>query len=201
MANKLVDFFNSLDENIKVKFKSLVAEVKAEDVPAPAAAPMQETALQDGTILKYSGETLAVGSEVIIVTPEGEVNAPAGEHILADGSTIVVAIEGEKSVVKEVKPAEEMKKETPATPNTEAAFEAIKSEFAAFKAEVLKEFESLKKENEALKIKASKTAANLKETVLVVEAMANIPTAEPAKAEPMKPADKMLAYLASKNKK
>lgn len=199
MSNKLVDFFNSLDESIKVKFKSLVAEVKLGDAPpAETAKTYSEAPLQDGTVLKYTGDKLDVGSEVIIVTPEGEVPAPEGELVLADGSVLVIAKEGELSVVAEVKPAAAMTAETPATP---AAFEAIKAEFAAFKDAVLKEVADLKAENEKLKIKASKNAAQIKDTVLVVEAMANIPTDAPA-ANPVNTfenkAHKMLEYLSKK---
>ena len=200
--NKIQAFFNNLPEDIKAGFKKVVAEVKMEDAPAPTESKTYaETTLQDGTILKYTGEKLDVGSEVIIVTPEGEVPAPEGEHVLADGSTIVVAKEGELSIVKEVKPMEEMKKDAP----TEAAFEAIKKEFDEFKAALLKEVEHLKSENEKLKVKASKTAAQLKDTVLVVEAMTEAPQDEPAKKPTSTPAvskqEKMLQYLASKNKK
>lgn len=198
MSNKLVDFFNSLDESIKVKFKSLVAEVKLEDAPqAEPAKTYSEAPLQDGTVLKYTGDKLDVGSEVIIVTPEGEVPAPEGELVLGDGSVLVIAKEGELSKVAEVKPAAEMKSETPATP---AAFEDIKAEFAAFKAEVLKEMADLKSENEKLKIKASKNAAQIKDTVLVVEAMANVPTDAPAVTPTTfeNKAHKMLEYLSKK---
>lgn len=200
--NKIQAFFNNLPEDIKSGFKKVVAEVKMEEAPASTTEPKAyaETTLQDGTILKYTGEKLDVGSEVIIVTPEGEVPAPEGEHILGDGSTIVVAKEGELSIVKEVKPMEEMKRDAP---TTEAAFEAIKKEFDELKATLTKEVEYLKSENEKLKVKASKTAAQLKDTVLVVEAMTEAPESEPAKKPASSPVvskqEAMLKYLASKN--
>jgi len=43
--------------------------------------------LSDGTEIKYPGE-LAVGTSVIVVTPEGEIPAPDGEHTLEDGTII-----------------------------------------------------------------------------------------------------------------
>ena len=43
--------------------------------------------LSDGTEIKYPGE-LAVGTSVIVVTPEGELPAPDGEHTLEDGTII-----------------------------------------------------------------------------------------------------------------
>lgn len=179
--NKIVHFFNSLDEKVKQTLKSLAAEVKDEkfsdmEEGAGQAPSYTEVPLVDGTVVKVTA--LEVGGEVIVVTPEGEIPAPEGEHQLADGTVIVTVKEGEKSVIKEIKPAEEMKKETP---TQEAQFAAIKEEFAAFKNEVLEENKKLKSEVEGLKLKLSKSNAMIKNTVEVIEAMAAVPTAEPIK--------------------
>lgn len=182
--NKVVHFFNSLGEDMKKMIKDLAAEVKTEnfaDVAPPADATGQapsytEVPLADGTVIKVSA--LEVGGEVLVVTPDGEMPAPEGELQLADGSVLVVAKEGEKSVIKEMKPAgQDMSKAEP----TNQAFEAIKEEFAAFKNEVLEENKKLKAEVESLKLKLSKNSAIVKNTVEVIEAMAAIPTAEPIK--------------------
>ena len=179
--NKIVHFFNSLDEKVKQTLKSLAAEVKDEkfsdmEEGAGQAPSYTEVPLVDGTVVKVTA--LEVGGEVIVVTPEGEIPAPEGEHQLADGTVIVTVKEGEKSVIKEIKPAEEMKKETP---TQDAQFAAIKEEFAAFKNEVLEENKKLKSEVEGLKLKVSKSNAMIKNTVEVIEAMAAVPTAEPIK--------------------
>ena len=179
--NKIVHFFNSLDEKVKQTLKSLAAEVKDEkfsdmEEGAGQAPSYTEVPLVDGTVVKVTA--LEVGGEVIVVTPEGEIPAPEGEHQLADGTVIVTVKEGEKSVIKEIKPAEEMKKETP---TQDAQFAAIKEEFAAFKNEVLEENKKLKSEVEGLKLKLSKSNAMIKNTVEVIEAMAAVPTAEPIK--------------------
>jgi len=176
--DKVVSFFNSLSEDKKVAAKELFAAVKDEkfEDPAPAgqAPSYTEVPLEDGTILKVSA--LEVGGEVILVSPEGEVPAPEGEHKLADGSVLVVKKEGEKAVIAEIKPAAEMKKDTP---STEATFAAIEEKFAALKAEALENNKALKAELEAVKLKLSKANSLIKQTVEVVEAFSSVPTAQP----------------------
>ena len=49
-----------------------------------------EVTLQDGTKLMVSTETPEVGSDVMVVTENGEEMAPAGEHTLSDGTVINV---------------------------------------------------------------------------------------------------------------
>ena len=57
-----------------------------------------EGVLADGTIVKF--DKLEVGGMVSVVTPDGEVPAPVGEHELEDGTVIVIA---EAGVISEVK--------------------------------------------------------------------------------------------------
>lgn len=177
--NTVVHIFNSLSEDVKKTLKDLANAVKVElaEEPAPAATEYYEVPLQDGTVLKVGGE-VAVGSEVLVVTPEGELPAPEGEHTLADGSILVVKKEGEKSVIAEVKPAEEMKEEPK---QTDVSMEAIKSLEAKFSA-LETENANLKNEIEKLKLSVSKTKVQLSKAVEVVEAMAAVPTDVPAKA-------------------
>lgn len=175
--SKIVHFFNSLSEDVKKTLKSLAEEVKVEMAEEAAPAPVGvEVPLQDGTLAVVYGE-LEVGTEVKIKTPEGEIVAPEGEHILADGTIIVVKKEGEKSVIAEIKPAEEMKAE-PNVTESSVAMEAVKSLEAKFAA-LVDENASLKAELEKLKLNVSKTKGQLAKTVEVVEAMAAVPTAEP----------------------
>lgn len=70
-----------------LKIKALFAE----DVPAPEAAvepTAKEYPLLDGTIVLI--DSLEVGGKVAVVTPDGPVPAPAGDHTLADGQVITV---------------------------------------------------------------------------------------------------------------
>lgn len=177
MLDKVYNFFNSLSEDKKKEVKELFAEIKQEQAQDPnqPAAPATEVPLMDGTVAKVMGD--GVGAEIILVTPEGEVPAPEGEHVAADGSVIVVKKEGEKSVIAEIKPAEDMKAET----NMNADLKALEDKFNAVFTELKNENNSLKAEIEKIKLSASKHKAQFMKTVEVVEAMAAIPTDEPAK--------------------
>lgn len=61
-----------------------------------------EGVLADGTIVKF--DKLEAGGVISIVTAEGEVPAPVGEHELEDGTIIVIA---EAGIIAEVKMIEE----------------------------------------------------------------------------------------------
>lgn len=155
------------------KIKDL--KVLLEEAPA-ATESYNEAPLADGTILKYTGD-LAVGSKCLLVTPEGEVPAPEGEHKLADGSTVVIAKEGEDSVISELKPAEEMKDQAILAMIQKAVEKATSEKFTSIE----KENKTLKAELEATKLKLSKKSSQLSDLGIVVEAMASIGTGEPIK--------------------
>ena len=61
-----------------------------------------EGVLADGTIVKF--DKLEVGGVISIVTDEGEVPAPVGEHELEDGTIIVIV---EAGIIAEVKAMKE----------------------------------------------------------------------------------------------
>ena len=61
-----------------------------------------EGVLADGTIVKF--DKLEAGGVISIVTDEGEVPAPVGEHELEDGTMIVIV---EAGIIAEVKAPEE----------------------------------------------------------------------------------------------
>lgn len=90
---------------------------------APEAAPvkMMEAKLKDGTIVEVT--ELSVGG---IVTIAGA-PAPVGEHMLEDGSVIVV---GDNGAIMEIKPAAtetEVETETPVVEDMSAKFAAFES--------------------------------------------------------------------------
>lgn len=96
-----------------------------------------EMKLEDGTdVFIDSEDGDFVDKQVFVVTPEGNVPAPNGEHTLSDGRMIVV----EDGVIKEVK---------------EAAPEANKEEMEEL-AKMKEELEALKAENESLKASKDK---------------------------------------------
>lgn len=47
-----------------------------------------EAKLEDGTVVKVEGDSLAEGAKVVVVTPDAEIPAPDGVHKLEDGTEI-----------------------------------------------------------------------------------------------------------------
>jgi hypothetical protein len=156
------------------KDSSKTAELKVLLEEAPATEAYNEAQLEDGTVLKYTGD-LAAGAKCVLVTPEGEVPAPEGEHKLADGSIVVIKKEGEDSVISEIKPAAEMKDQAILAAIEKAVEKATKEKFSAFD----KENKTLKAELEATKLKLSKKSAQFNDLATVVEAMSKVTSSEP----------------------
>lgn len=115
-------------QNILEKVSMFFAElVGNEEMPMPSgetAAPvkMMEAKLKDGTIVEVT--ELAVGG---IVTIEGK-PAPVGEHMLEDGTTIVL---GDNGAIMEIKPKMEeevsVEVEVPAVEDFNTKFAAFES--------------------------------------------------------------------------
>lgn len=102
------------------------------DAPAPKSFGTIKTA--DGELeLKYEGEELAQGLEVYVVTADGDVAAPDGEHALEGGITIVTK-DGKIEAIKETEaPAEEAEvevEEVAAAEEEEKVEEALEEEEA-----------------------------------------------------------------------
>lgn len=57
--------------------------------------------LSDGTEIETDTERLEVGSMVLVTTADGQMPAPAGEHVLSDGRSIVTDDAGKVLEVKE----------------------------------------------------------------------------------------------------
>ena len=93
-------------------------------VDAPAKESFGEIMTADGQLtLAYEGEELAQGLAIFVVTEDGNVPAPDGEHALEGGITIVTA-DGKIEAIKET-PAEE---EAPAEGEEVAAEEVSEEE-------------------------------------------------------------------------
>lgn len=148
---------------------------------------LQEATLTDGTVIKYNTPTLAVGSEVTVVSPEGEMPAPEGELTLQDGTVIkVIKGEGNKSIVESVTPGAGG---APAAPVQQAGAPDLNQKILEI-ANLLKGFESQlaaeKAENESLKkqvaesnTKFSALEANVGQFIQVFSSVLEIPTAQP----------------------
>ena len=83
------------------QIKSLLFSDDAE-VTNEVLTEFAEGVLADGTIVKF--DKLEAGGVISIVTDEGEVPAPVGEHELEDGTMIVIV---ETGIIAEVKAPEE----------------------------------------------------------------------------------------------
>jgi len=137
------------------------------DAPTPESFATIKTA--DGELeLKYEGDELAQGLEVFVVTADGDVAAPDGEHALEGGITIVTK-DGKIEAIKETEaPAEEA--------------EVVVEEVAAAEHEEEKVEEALEEEAELAEHEEEEMqedeAESIKETVIeeVIEAVAEVVT-------------------------
>lgn len=88
----------ALEQIKSLLFADEATEVQTNEVETEFA----EGVLADGTIVKF--DKLEVGGMISVVTAEGEIPAPVGEHELEDGTIVVVA---EPGMIAEVKMKEE----------------------------------------------------------------------------------------------
>jgi len=88
----------ALEQIKNLLFADQVAEVVSQE---EVAVEFMEGVLADGTIVKF--DKLEAGGIISVVTPDGEVPAPVGEHELEDGTIVVVS---EAGVIAEVKMVE-----------------------------------------------------------------------------------------------
>jgi hypothetical protein len=137
--------------------------------------------LQDGVTV-IEAESFEAGYSVGIVTEEGIVPAPVGEHILEDGRVLVIEQEG---VIKEIKDAQTEQPEPEMEVEVEASEEvseptAKKIIETISKESFFSEIEALKKENLELKEQLVKLS-EVKEEVVVES---NEPAAEPIAFNP-----------------
>ena len=184
-------------EKLKSAFNALVNPAPAPapaPAPTPLAAPVQEVPLADGTtILKYDTPTLAVGSVVTIVTPDGEIPAPVGEHTLQDGTVIKVEVVDGVAKVTEMSAPEAPPAPVPAMPQMQQALDGLTAQFAELK----NQFDSVKAENgtlkaelEAVKNSFASHSNALKELTPLVFAIAEIPSDKPIETPANKPVKK-----------
>lgn len=123
-----------------------------------------ETTLLDGTKVKVIGGELAVGAKVEVEVEGKYVNAPAGQHNLADGRVIYVDAEG---LINEIETPETKKKEEEnQLKEMYEAFGKMVEEMKKLKMEVSK----MKKENTEMKNKFN--------------AFSKAPSDEPTKHQP-----------------
>ena len=78
----------NLDEKIKDKLSEIKKLVFGDD---QVQRIFKDAKLSDGTIVRYDGETPAVGMPLFTISEEGEVAAKDGEYELEDGMVLVVS--------------------------------------------------------------------------------------------------------------
>ena len=186
---------NAIPADLKVKIKDFLSKFNTvppvavpQIAPAPAPAPVQmgEGKLNDGvTVIKYNTPTLQEGSVVTVVTPEGELAAPEGEHTLQDGTVITVAVENGVSTVTAVKAPEA----APAAPEMAATVQAVQNQvtgfseqlktFASEKQEFASKIESQGKLIEAQKAEIETLKSNVSEFITLFASVLEIPSAKP----------------------
>lgn len=156
------------------KFETPIPVVEPVNNAAPDAVPpvAGEIKTKDGTVVKYSTPTPIPNETIVtVVTPDGELPAPAGEHELENGDTITV---GEAGLLTEYEAAEVTAPMAPVAPVTQEAMEAAVSDVNA-KLEIanktisalVSRFDAVEKDNTELKATLatfSKTFTDLLDT-------------------------------------
>jgi len=100
--------YSQLKELVKKRFNLVDAPVETE---MTAEQSFGEIKTADGELtLVYEGEELAVELPIFVSTPDGNIPAPDGEHLLEGG----VKIETEGGVIKEISKEEEVEIEVEA---------------------------------------------------------------------------------------
>lgn len=131
------------------------APAQAATVVTPPAAAFGEGELEDGSKVKWEGETLAAGIPLMIVdpaNPEGFLPAADGEYKMKDG-TVLKVTEGK---ITEVIPAAPV---TPPAPEAQTAIPAVVAQMAKVESElkeVKENFSKVSKEKESLEAAFSK---------------------------------------------
>lgn len=149
------------------KIRELFADAAMTPEPEPAPAKMEakEYILEDGTKVLVSD--LEIGGMVAVMKDDGSsVPAPAGDHKLADGTTITVAENGViTSVAMPAAPVEMPEDMT-------AKFAEVESATASLR-------ETLKAENDALRAELESMNVKLRGLADVVSALVEMPAAAP----------------------
>lgn len=145
-------------QELKDKFIKLLFD-KEEEVELKFVDVKKE----DGTILNVEAEELAEGAKVFVVSEDGEKSeAPEGEHVLEDGSKIVVE-GGVIASITEAETTEEVEEEEMASDEEEEEMAEDDKEVEDKLKEDEKEIEMLKEKLKEMEEKLSKFEEDNKE--------------------------------------
>ncbi len=160
----------ALEQIKSLVFGEQVAEVVQEEVQVE----LMEGVLADGTIVKF--DKLEAGGMISVVTPDGEVPAPVGEHELEDGTMVVVT---EAGMIAEVKMPEQ-KPEVEAEISIENGIGKKEEKMQEDKfAEITEQFDS---KLSAIEAKVELQSNAIKQLVEFMETYAKVETAEETQA-------------------
>jgi len=93
-----------------LQIKNLLFANQEEVIQEEVVVEFAQGVLADGTIVSF--DKLEVGGKLSVVTPDGEIPAPVGEHELEDGTIVVVSQEGVIAEIKAPQMQEEVVAET-----------------------------------------------------------------------------------------
>lgn len=167
----------ALEQIKSLLFAEQVAEVVSQE---EVAVEFMEGVLADGTVVKF--DKLEAGGVISVVTPDGEVPAPVGEHELEDGTIVVVSEPGIIAEVKmvEVAPEEEVAVEMSEEDEEVAVEEEVVAEPQVDKfAEISEQFNSKLAEVES---KVDMLNEVTKKLVEFMDAFAKVETAQETQA-------------------
>lgn len=182
----------TITEKIKAAFgKESIAKLK-ELLNPVVEQKFKDAKLQDGTVIRYDGETPAKGARIMCITADGEVPCPDGDHVLETGETVTV----KGGLIDAVKPAGEPEQEMADDPNKvaeQAKAEEVKKVIESIvKETVFAETKDLKEKFAALEALNKKQGEELaaakevnKQLFSMIEQIADLPSDEPAE-EPKK---------------
>jgi len=159
---------NILPTELKAKLKSAFMQFTETPVTEPQQEPikMAEIKLVDGNVVSVEGE-FVVGAKIFLVTPEGLVVAPNGEHTAEDG-TVVTVLDG---VITEIEAKEEAPEVETATEQM-GEVDKLKTEMAA-----------MSKQLESLKSEFAKQTETVKLTLSAINKIVETPVTEPIEAK------------------
>lgn len=133
-----------------------------------APVKMMEAKLKDGTVVEVT--ELMVGG---IVTIEG-VAAPVGEHMLEDGTVIVL---GDNGAIMEIKPAME-EEVAPAIPEEPIGQEDMSAKFAAFESATNEKFAAYEDKFAAYEVKLTQANKVIEGLMQISKMLVEAPQAQ-----------------------
>ena len=172
-------------KNLFEKLKTMFAESETIE----EKVTMQEAKLADGvTIIKWDGE-LKEGTPVSVISEDGEIPAPDGEHELDDGRKMTIEsgkVTAIMSAPEQKEPESEGGEVEINLSDVQKEIESIKESFAAYESRI-KDLEDKSKTDSELLSKQSETIEKQKETLKVmfqiVEKLADEPSEQVSKTE------------------